>query len=105
MTQRRYVEHRGVRMAEGWPAQIEAAQKITRVSIHGVSFPRIPYGGEEDDWEAELRPCHDCRVFRDEFHVPGCQVEECPRCHGQLIGCECEVDQPDGANPPEHGQP
>lgn len=95
MSEKRFVEYRGVRMIEGWPEQIRAAQNITQVSIEGVSLARVVYGDEEDDWESELKPCHDCRVFKGEFHVPGCDVEECPRCHGQLSTCECPVDEPE----------
>jgi hypothetical protein len=25
-----------------------------------------------------------------QFHLDGCDVEECPRCFGQLLGCGCE---------------
>jgi hypothetical protein len=25
-----------------------------------------------------------------EFHLPSCDLEQCPRCHGQAIGCDCE---------------
>lgn len=93
--ERRFVEYRGVRMVEGWPERIQAAQRIPQVRVNGTLFDRVRYGHEEDDWEAELRPCHDCRVFHGEFHVPGCDAEECPRCHGQLITCECDVESPE----------
>jgi len=33
--------------------------------------------------------CHDCGAKDGHFHHPGCDWEECPRCHGQLIGCDC----------------
>jgi hypothetical protein len=34
-------------------------------------------------------PCHDCGVQEGGFHEPGCDMERCPRCGGQLITCEC----------------
>jgi len=33
--------------------------------------------------------CHDCNVVHGQPHHPGCDVERCPRCDGQLISCEC----------------
>ena len=32
--------------------------------------------------------CHDCGVGKGQFHHPGCDMEECPICRGQLISCE-----------------
>jgi hypothetical protein len=52
-------------------------------------MPRVRYGDEKQDWGAEASACHDCRVVRGQVHVAGCDVEECPKCHGQLIGCDC----------------
>ena len=33
--------------------------------------------------------CHDCNVESVYKHHPGCDMEECPRCLGQLISCGC----------------
>jgi hypothetical protein len=55
-----------------------------------------------------LRPhvlghCPDCGVAPGETHDRGCDVEECPVCHRQLITCDCweyhESDDAD-AEPP-----
>ncbi|HTA46385.1 MAG TPA: hypothetical protein VK789_28275 [Bryobacteraceae bacterium] len=35
------------------------------------------------------RRCHDCGVSVGQFHHPGCDVEECPRCCRQLLSCPC----------------
>ena len=34
--------------------------------------------------------CHDCNVLLGEVHHEGCDVERCPDCLGQAIGCECK---------------
>ena len=84
-----FVEYRGVKMIEGWPERIVEAQSETTYLIKGEKFSRVKYGSETDDWNAANQPCHDCRVFEGEFHVSGCDVEECPKCHQQLRTCEC----------------
>lgn len=38
-------------------------------------------------------PCPDCNSPQGSYHHPGCDWEECPRCEGQLLGCECRVGQ------------
>lgn len=61
---KRFVIYRGARMIEGWPEKIRAAQTVTHYDIGGVDFERIRYGDESDDWGANKRPCHDCRVIQ-----------------------------------------
>ena len=97
MSENRFVEYRGVRMIEGWPERIREAQTITRLVANGVRFERVQFGSERDDWGADEHPCHDCRVFKGEYHVPGCDGEECPCCHEQLLTCDCEVEDMDTA--------
>jgi hypothetical protein len=69
---------------------------------------RIPYG-DESEWTMsdalgdgmrddaddvvlyiprERETCHDCGVERGELHTKGCDVEQCPECHTQLISCD-----------------
>jgi hypothetical protein len=46
-----------------------------------------------DDFLNSLGPlpdrCHDCNAGAGGYHHPGCDAEECPSCHGQLISCSC----------------
>jgi hypothetical protein len=36
-----------------------------------------------------LGHCPDCGAKPGEIHDFGCDIEECPRCHRQLMTCEC----------------
>ena len=89
---KRFVDYRGVTMIEGWPERIKQAQLETNLTLAGQPISRIPYGAERDDWGANEHPCADCRVFQGELHVRGCDGEECPLCHEQLMTCDCAFD-------------
>jgi hypothetical protein len=93
MTEPKRILYRGVPMVEGWPEEIRAAQEIPSYSLDGKSVPRIRYGNEQDDWGADNHACHDCGVIKGELHVVGCDGEECPVCHAQLLSCDCHFDK------------
>ena len=84
---------RGRWVIRSWPEQVEKAQEVTAYSLQGEPVKRVRYGEEEEDWGAgKGRLCHDCAVIAGEMHVPGCDVERCRVCGGQLIGCQCPYD-------------
>lgn len=68
---------------DGWGKKIVAAQRQTHVRLCGETtrLPRIPYTPDS------ARQCHDCAVGAGQLHVPGCDMERCPLCGGQLISC------------------
>ena len=95
--EKKFVIFQGARMVDYWPARILEAQTQAHYVIFGKELGRVRYGSEEEDWGADKRPCHDCRVIKGQFHVVGCDVERCPVCGGQVIGCDCEYEGDDSA--------
>lgn len=63
------------------------------IEIGGTEYDLIPYGSESPDRRVpdgrEYDRCGDCGVKRGGYHHPRCNMEECPRCHDQLISCYC----------------
>lgn len=55
----------------------------------GIDESVIPNLSEFPHLKRELHNCHDCGVAPGAHHHPGCDVERCPRCGGQAIGCDC----------------
>jgi hypothetical protein len=46
--------------------------------------------GSETIWPGRLSGrCGDCGVATGGIHHFGCDMEQCPRCGEQLIGCDC----------------
>lgn len=77
----------------GEDMHVAATCNEVRIETVGGSFAPIPYGSEAEDWGAASGArCHDCLVQPGGFHHPGCDVERCPSCGGQIIGCECVIE-------------
>ena len=50
---------------------------------NGETLPGILYN------PGPAQRCHDCNITHGGYHHPGCDMERCPRCGGQLISCGC----------------
>lgn len=46
--------------------------------------------GEHDGIEPGSR-CGDCGAEYGYFHHPYCDLETCPVCGGQMLGCDCYI--------------
>jgi hypothetical protein len=53
------------------------------ITLNGLDYERIRFAAEPAE------RCHDCYVVGGGLHHYGCDLEECPRCHGQLVACNC----------------
>ena len=65
---------------------------MKQVIIEGLNLEAIPYNGEDNMGSGipvKQRKCHDCGVKWGKYHKPGCDMERCPKCGGQLISCDC----------------
>ncbi len=70
---------------------IKTCKKNTVVSFpDGSQFPSLDYHLGESNGR-----CHDCNIEHGGKHHPGCDVERCPKCNGQLINCGCLDDDED----------
>lgn len=69
----------------------EQEMKIAKTClIEKFSITRLKYGqGDEVKYiTKESHPtCHDCNVEWGGYHHFGCDMENCPICGEQLIGC------------------
>jgi hypothetical protein len=93
------------KMIAGWQEKIDAAQLITHLhDEHGVAFERIRYGNEvmyfgsvfdqvQHKIEITNPYCGDCAVAMGQIHVASCDWEQCPKCKGQLLSCDCNFQE------------
>ena len=66
---------------------------VKTVEIPGDAADEIlPAVAYSPDYGGADQRCHDCGISRNGFHHPGCDMERCPKCEGQLISCGCLSD-------------
>lgn len=62
-------------------------------TCNGNTYVEFPNGemlpASNYHFDEESGRCHDCNIKHGGFHHPGCDVERCPKCKGQLITCGC----------------
>ena len=60
---------------------------VRSVDIGGVIHLRLRL----DVVDAPHGRCNDCGVLPGALHHPDCDLETCPACGQQFIGCACEI--------------
>lgn len=64
---------------------------VRTLHVDGRPVPMIPCG-KERGWRTSSR-CGDCGVRKTGFHHPGCDIQRCPQCRGQMVSCGCRFDE------------
>ena len=68
--------------------KLAASCDIRLIKLRGEWYRLDPYLPPPDTPDPTAR-CGDCGVRPGGNHHLGCDMVECPRCGGQLIGCGC----------------
>jgi hypothetical protein len=87
---RQFIKYQGAEVIKEFPSKIIESQFILAYRIDGERFDRIPWKPTLPG--SEHRNCYDCAVLPGQLHTPDCDTEECPKCGGQWINCDCEGD-------------
>ncbi len=83
-------------MDADYATKLWEAQRHETLVIYGETYKRIRYGREGGRWHGNVPVCHDCGARLGQFHGPGCDMERCPACRGQLLSCGCTDRDPLG---------
>jgi hypothetical protein len=98
---REFIPFQGSTVSNYWPSELLEAQFWPVVVIDGDEFERIQYGDEGGWGERQPTNCHDCAALPGQLHGPGCDMEECPKCHAQFISCDCDASWAENINQDE----
>ena len=63
---------------------------LTHYELNGKEYARIRVGKENSPVCEPGGDCSECVSEFGDYHEEGCVREECPRCHGTLVECDCE---------------
>ncbi|TYS87510.1 hypothetical protein [Rossellomorea aquimaris] len=81
------VLHKEANNSSEYLLEVAESQLYTFCIINGVEYKRIVFGEEAYDYSYDF--CGDCAIRKGHYHVSGCDMEVCPKCLGQKIGCDC----------------
>lgn len=67
--------------------------KYSHLECEGKFYKRIKVGDFEENGFplCDDGTCHDCGAMEGYYHHVNCDVERCPICGGQLLGCDCRI--------------
>lgn len=91
---RDFVMYNGALVHKNWPKKIEEEQNRKTFRIEGKEYDRVKWGDEQEKYEDHTN-CGDCGVLKGQYHVAGCDLEECPKCGWQRLSCDCKYEWDD----------
>lgn len=82
--------YNGIEVHKSTPLEIIKYQKYDGLLFKNKLYNRIRYGDENNPRNSDA--CNDCGCLKGQFHTEGCDVEQCPICGEQFLGCSCSYD-------------